>query len=185
MTDDVLRQQFEDLSYPFDQWTHRAHVRLAFIYLGNHSFAEAMERLRTGIKAYNEKNQVPEGPLSGYNETTTYAFLILVAATMSAYGKLLETPDSDSFCDRHTRLMNRNVLRLFYSPAQRSHPDAKTKFVEPDLAPPCQRSSILPITSNICYKCNYGTRSDQYWSVARRKVMSDQKATISRFTHQY
>src|SRR5689334_4390816 len=31
--DDRLLQQFEDRSYPFDQWHHRAHVRVAWIYL--------------------------------------------------------------------------------------------------------------------------------------------------------
>ena len=27
------------------------------------------------------------------------------------------------------------LLRFFYSPERRSHPDAKTVFIEPDLAP--------------------------------------------------
>lgn len=133
MNDEELRRQFENLTLPFDQWTHRAHVRMAFIYLNRSPFDAALADLRSGIQAYNAKNQVPEGPLSGYNETTTHAFLVLVAATMAAYGKVFETPDSESFCDRHTQLMNRNVLRLFYSPGRRTDPDAKTRFVEPDL----------------------------------------------------
>ncbi len=54
---------------------------------------------------------------------------------MAAYEKLFDTPDSESFCDQHTQLLDRNILRLFYSPDCRSHPDAKTRFIEPDLAP--------------------------------------------------
>jgi hypothetical protein len=35
----------------------------------------------------------------------------------------------------HPQLMSKHVLRLFYSPAGRMHPEAKATFIEPDLAP--------------------------------------------------
>jgi DinB superfamily len=111
----------------------RAHVRIAFCYLKQHTFADAAERVRSAIKAYNAHNNVPEGPTRGYNETTTIAFLHLVDATMRAYGDVMPTPDSESFCDTHPQLLHKHVLRLFYSPEQRMHPSAKTSFVEPDL----------------------------------------------------
>ena len=50
-----------------------------------------------------------------------------------AYGTVIPTADSEAFCDMHPQLLNRNILRLFYSPERRMHPDAKTRFVEPDL----------------------------------------------------
>lgn len=56
--------------------------------------------MRTGVRAINAANDVPEGSWEGYNETTTHAF-----------------------------------LPLFYSPARRRHPQAKTRFIEPDLTP--------------------------------------------------
>ena len=134
--DDVLfLKSFEDLSLPFAQWTHRAHVKVGFLYVRAHPFQEAMGRMRKGIKAYNAANKVPEAPTSGYNETTTHAFLHLIAATMAAYGEAMPTPTADAFCDMHPQLMTRNVLRLFYSPQWRMDPGAKTQFVEPDLAP--------------------------------------------------
>ena len=37
------------------------------------------------------------------------------------------------FCDLHPELMNKHVLRFFYSPDRRGHSEAKTKFIEPDL----------------------------------------------------
>ena len=135
MDDAAFLKQFEDLSLPFSQWTHRAHVKVAFLYLSAHSFNDALARMRKGIKAYNAANKVPESTTSGYNETTTHAFLHLIAATMAAYGEAMPTPTADSFCDTHPQLMTRNVLRFFYSPEQRMHPLAKTQFVEPDLAP--------------------------------------------------
>ena len=135
MNDTELLKQFEDLSLPFSQWTHRAHVKVAYLYLRAHPFEEALVLIRKGIKAYNAANQVSEGPTSGYNETTTHAFLQLIAATMAAYGESMPTPTADSFCDTHPQLMTRNVLRFFYSPQRRMHPLAKTQFIEPDLTP--------------------------------------------------
>lgn len=140
MTDDQLLQAFEALTLPFGQWTHRAHVKVAFTYLTRHPFDEALARMRAGVKAYNAHNQVPESDTSGYNETTTHAFLHLIAATMRAYGATHPAPNADAFCDAHPQLMTRHALRLFYSPQRRMHPLAKTQFVEPDLAPlPCLR----------------------------------------------
>ncbi len=113
MEDGELLRQFENLQLPFEQWTHRAHVKVAFLYLRDHPFDEALLRMRRGIKAYNAANKVPESPTSGYNETTTHAFLHLIAATMNAYGKEMPTGSADEFCNTHPQLMSRSVLRLF------------------------------------------------------------------------
>jgi hypothetical protein len=133
--DRELLAHFESLTLPLAQWTHRAHVKVAFLYLREHGFEEALRRLRSGIQSYNAANNVPDTPTSGYNETTTHAFLHLIHATMRAYGELVPTPDAESFCDAHPQLQHRHVLRLFYSTQRRMHPAAKTRFVGPDLAP--------------------------------------------------
>jgi hypothetical protein len=135
MTDDAFLTAFESRTLPFTDWTHRAHVKVAFLYLRDLPLAAALERVRAGIRAYNAANNVPESPTSGYNETTTVAFVRLVAATMAAYSAVFPTPTADAFCDTHPQLMTRNALRLFYSPQRRMDPRAKTEFVEPDLAP--------------------------------------------------
>jgi hypothetical protein len=135
MTDEEFLRAFEEVTLPFDQWTHRAHVKMSYLYLTAHPFNEAVEKIRSGIKAYNAHNKVPEGPTSGYNETTTIAFSHLVAATIRAYGEVFPVASADAFCNAHPQLMNKHVLRFFYSPQRRMHPLAKTQFIEPDLAP--------------------------------------------------
>ena len=135
MTDDEHLRAFEDLTLPFRQWTHHAHVKVAYMYLRRHPFAEALRRMRGGVKAYNARHGVPESETSGYNETTTHAFMHLILATMHAYGRTHPTADADTFCDAHPQLMTRHALRLFYSPERRMHPLAKTQFIQPDLAP--------------------------------------------------
>lgn len=135
MNDTEFIAAFEQRTLPFGRWTHRAHVKMCYLYLGADFFDAALARIRTGIQAYNAANNVPETPTSGYNETTTVAFTHLVAAVMRAYAKTHPVTNADEFCDIHPQLMTKHALRFFYSPQQRMHPLAKTQFVEPDLAP--------------------------------------------------
>jgi hypothetical protein len=133
VNDDTLVQAFEDQSLPLEQWNHRAHVRVAFTYLRRHAFADALRRMRAGVKAFNLHHHVPDSPTSGYHETTTVAFMTIIAATMQAYGNTYPTRDSEAFCDTHPHLLHKHILRLFYSPERRMLPEAKHSFVEPDL----------------------------------------------------
>lgn len=135
MNDSDLIRQFEDCSFPFEQWHHKAHVRVAFLYLRDHSLEDAVARMRDGIQAYNTAHDVPKGPGQGYDETTTCALMQLIHVTMDAYGEMLPVASSQEFCDSHPQLMTKHVLRLFYSPQRRLDPDAKTTFLSPDLAP--------------------------------------------------
>ncbi len=133
MDDATFLQQFEDLTLPFEQWTHRAHVKVAYLHLRQYPLEEAIEHMRNGIQRYNAANDVPEGPDVGYNETTTQAFMRIIHAVIQAYGDVMPVATADEFCDTHPQLMSQKILRLFYSPAQRMHPDAKTQFIEPDM----------------------------------------------------
>jgi hypothetical protein len=135
MTDDELLQRFEAQALSRQEWTHRCHVKVAYLYLSRHPFAEALARIRQGIQALNKANKVPEGPASGYNETTTVAFAHLIAATIEAYGATLPAASAEEFCDRQPQLLSPHILRFFYSPERRMDPRAKTQFLEPDLAP--------------------------------------------------
>ena len=76
MNDQEFLSRFEDCTLPFAEWTHRAHVKVAFLYVRDNSFERAIEKICAGINAYNAVNDVPEGPMVGYNETTTVAFCI-------------------------------------------------------------------------------------------------------------
>ena len=133
MDDGELLAAFEDCTLPFDQWTHRAHVRIAYSYLSKHPFETAAEKIAAGIRKYNAAHKVPEGQDRGYSETTTRAFVHLVAATVAAYGQTHRVYDSEGFCDIHPQLMSKHAFRFFYSPQRRMDPRAKATFVEPDL----------------------------------------------------
>lgn len=135
MRDDELLAAFENCTLPRAQWTHRCHVKVAYLYLRELSYEDALAKIRDGIKRYNAAHAVSESPRSGYNETTTQAFFRLVATIMAAYGESMPTSTADSFCDAHPQLMTPAALRFFYSPSRRADPRSKTQFIEPDLAP--------------------------------------------------
>jgi hypothetical protein len=133
MDDRELLAAFENCTLPFEQWTHRAHLRIAYLYLSKYSFEEALAAIREGIKKFNAFHKVPEGPDRGYNETTTHALAHLVAATMAAYKQTHRVSNAEEFCDMHPQLMSKHVLRFFYTVQRRMDPRAKAEFVEPDL----------------------------------------------------
>lgn len=132
--DGHLLKAFEECTLPFEQWTHRTHVKVAFLYLRAHGFDKALMLIRDGIERYNGAHDVPDGPNSGYHETVTHALLHIIEATRGAWSERFETHDADAFCDAHPQLMSKQILRLFYSPQRLMSPEAKQRFLEPDLA---------------------------------------------------
>ncbi len=142
MDDDTFLAQFEACTLSVEQCTHRAHVKVAWLYLRAHPLEDAIDRIRTGIKAYNTANDVADGPGMGYNETVTHAFMHIVHATMQAYGELFPVKTADEFCDIHPHLLQRSLIRIFYSPDGRPDLAAeKTRFIEPDM---CDRPRYRP-----------------------------------------
>lgn len=135
MTDDEFLRRFETCQLSREEWTHRAHVKTGFLYLRRFPFDEALRRVRVGIRALNKALGTEETPTRGYNETTTHAFLHLIAVTMHTCREAIPVATADHFCDCHPQLMTRHVLRLFYTPRQMLHPASKDRFVEPDLTP--------------------------------------------------
>jgi hypothetical protein len=133
MTDDEhFIMEFEACRWPLDQWHHRDHIKLAYLYLRMHGLEGAAKKLPAAIRAHNAKHQIPESPTSGYHETMTQAWLRLVDAILCEYGPA-ET--ASQFVEQHPELLEKKTLRLFYSRERFMSPQAKVEFVEPDLAP--------------------------------------------------
>ena len=80
-SDTTFLEKFETAALPLEEWHHQQHLKVAYLYLRNHPFPEALARMRAGIKAYNTVHRVPDTELSGYHETMTQAWLRLVDFT--------------------------------------------------------------------------------------------------------
>ena len=129
-----LLERFEQASLTVEQFSHRAHVRIAWILLRRDGFDGAMDALRVGLPRLLTAFGITDTPTQGCHETTTQAFLILVDTTMRAYESEMACADSEPFCEAHPQLLSSKILRLFYSPEPRRNPEAKQRFLEPDLA---------------------------------------------------
>lgn len=105
---------------------------MAFLYLRHLAFDDALERIRSGVQALNRANGVIETPTSGYHETVTVAWARIVSVTLSAHGP---RGDFDTFADANPHVLTKSLLRLYYTHDRIFTEQAKSSFVEPDLAP--------------------------------------------------
>jgi hypothetical protein len=146
MTDDDFLCAFERCSIARKDWTHEAHVRMAWLYAARASCeAEMFNRVRSGIKKLNStfvrrqqmmcrvlpaKPKDPRG-LDGYHETVTVAFVNLIASRIEL------GEDFASFRDRNPDLFDRKLSALlkYYSPGRLFSSEAKAEFLEPDREP--------------------------------------------------
>lgn len=132
LSDTELLERFDSQRLPLEQWHHREHVRVAYLYLTRYGLEGGIERFKPRLQAHNQANGVVDTPTSGYHETMTVAWLRLIHAMLRQYGP---AADSSAFWEAHPELSQTKTLRLFYSRERFMSPEAKTSFVEPDLAP--------------------------------------------------
>lgn len=150
LSDEEFLRQFEACTYPYVHWTHRAHLRVAYIYVTRFGLEGAIPKVTAGIRAYNQSQGIVDTPTEGYHETMTLAWLHLVAAMLAEYGPTgavdgcvpyaaasgalaLQLSPSEQFLEAQPQLREKKLLRLFYTRERFSSPEAKYAFVSPDL----------------------------------------------------
>ena len=129
MTDTEFLEAFEGCSLPEEQWTHAAHVRMAWLYLQRMPLSEAIPVVRDGIKRYNASLK----KLLAYHETITQVFLQLISRRIQHSGGHQSFAD---FCNENPDLLDRNMnaLLIYYRKETLFSQAARDGFVEPDLA---------------------------------------------------
>ena len=53
LPDEAFLKAFEDCTLPFEQWKHRAHLKVAYLYLRHLPYAPALDKIRANIRRYN------------------------------------------------------------------------------------------------------------------------------------
>jgi hypothetical protein len=130
MRDDEFLAAFE--SRTLEEFHHRDHVKVAYLYLCRYPLAEAIGKVRAGLQGLAAAWGAPVDDLEkGYHETMTQAWVRLVHATLRQCGV---AEDADAFCEQQPELMQKRRLELFYSRERLMTWKAKREFVEPDLA---------------------------------------------------
>ena len=74
-----LVHDFEALSLPRANWTHRAHLAVGVHYVRDWGLEGALQRMRQRIQAYN----LVWGDPDGYSEAITASYLCSIAADIS------------------------------------------------------------------------------------------------------
>src|SRR5262249_22465387 len=99
MNDTDFLHAFERCSLPQSEWTHRAHVRMAWLHLRQEPLAQAAPRVCAGIRRYNAAFD----KLPAYHETITRGFLILIDHRMRQNAGELSF---EVFCQRNPDLLD-------------------------------------------------------------------------------
>ena len=129
--DDALWRAFHAQTLPESAWTHRAHLRVAWLYLKRHTLDEAHVLLRVGIIRLNAAQGLVETPARGYHETLTRAWLALVAD--AARGG--DWPDAARFVDANAARLAPDAPLRHYTRERVRSVEARARFVEPNLSP--------------------------------------------------
>jgi hypothetical protein len=131
LTDDDrrFRDDFEAGRLPPAHFDHRAHVRLAYVYLAEHDADTATARMRAALLGFLRHHRIP---MSKYHETMTRAWILAVRHFMET-----STPraSADAFIDANPRLLDAKIMMTHYSATLLFSPEARAQFVEPDLGP--------------------------------------------------
>ena len=127
-SDEDFLRAFEDLSFPADQFHHREHIRVAWLYLKSSDATRAAEHMAAGILRFANHH----GAKQKYHHTLTLAWMRLVSAAF------VETPEGHNFPQflvEHAELPDKDLLKKYYSPELLQTSAARESWVEPDLQP--------------------------------------------------
>jgi hypothetical protein len=127
MSDDELISRFEDCSLAAESFHHSDHVKMAFLYLCRYPALEALERFATSLIRFANAKGKP----GLYNETITWAFLLLIRERMARAGR---QQTWTQFAASNTDLLSwkDNVLEKYYRSETLSSDLAKRTFLFPD-----------------------------------------------------
>lgn len=127
MTEQEWMERFEEATLSNGSFHHTDHVRMAFLYLRRYPPTEALERFSSALARFAAAHGKPEL----YNETITWAFLLLIRERMvrascdQAWAEF--SADNADLLDG-----NDTILKGYYRPETLRSELAKRVFLFPD-----------------------------------------------------
>lgn len=126
-----VAQALIDQTLPKAEWTHQAHLRAGLWHVLQHGPAAALELLRSRISSYNESVGTQNTDTSGYHESITRFYVIVIDRFLAANDRAMPIDDLA------TRLLadygDRRLPMRYYSEGRLFSPVARRSWVEPDL----------------------------------------------------
>lgn len=127
MTDSEWMEQFENGSLPGDSFHHTDHVRMAFLFLHKYPPLDALARFSSALAKF----AAAQGKPNLYNETMTWAFLLLIRERLARTSSP-ETWDNFAASNRDLLRWDDNILRKYYRPETLTSELARRVFLFPD-----------------------------------------------------
>jgi len=128
-----VAREFCACTLPHEEWTHEAHLRVGLWHLLRYPPSESLTRLRDGIRAYNEATGVANTDTSGYHESITRVFVVLIADFL---GKRDATTLIDDLAEALVKALgDKHVLFEYYTEEVLMSVEARAGWVAPDRAP--------------------------------------------------
>jgi hypothetical protein len=128
-SDREFRQAFETGAYAPADFSHRAHVRLAYVYLVGAELEPALERYRAALQSFLSHHGIPA---TKYHETLTRAWILAVHHFMH---RSPEAVSAEDFIARNPLLLDGKIMLTHYSADLLFSDAARAQFAEPDLDP--------------------------------------------------
>jgi hypothetical protein len=128
ISDDAFLQGFEACQLNPAKFHHADHIRLAWLCVQRYGASGSEVKLLDGIRKFAARAGAPRK----FHYTITIAWTRLVAAAQNS------SPAANNFSEwveLHPELLKRNLLAKYYSPARLQTEEARSGWVEPDLAP--------------------------------------------------
>lgn len=125
-----FKVQVESCEFPVSDFDHRAHIRLAYIYLSRNSIDKSVQLMRDTLIWFLK--HVGVDPSQKYHETLTEAWILAVHHFMnSSY----TYESADDFIDRNKVMLDSKIMMTHYSAEVLFSDEARKAFVEPNLDP--------------------------------------------------
>lgn len=128
-TDETFQRAFETCMVPARLFDHRAHLRLAYIYLCEGTPEQAQKRMKQSLLTFLEHLGLGA---SKYHETLTRAWVLAVRYFM------IQTPaclSAEVFIEQNPVLLDRTIMLTHYSADILFSIKARNRFTTPDLEP--------------------------------------------------
>ena len=126
-SDSTFQRLFESGRVSPGDFDHRAHIRLAYIYLVGNSTEEAYVAMRTSLGSFIAHHGIA---VDKYHDTITRAWVMAVRHFME---KTPACKSAGEFIDRNPLMLNPGIMLTHYSAEVLFSSEARAKFVEPDI----------------------------------------------------
>ena len=128
--DQEFKLQVEACELPVSEFDHRAHIRLAYVYLVEGGAELAVQRMRKALTALLKHAGVD--PSQKYHETLTEAWILAVHHSMKNTDN---SESADGFIEKNTVMLDSKIMMTHYSAEVLFSEQARQSFVEPNLDP--------------------------------------------------